>query len=368
KRYSLPSLYDKPFYDGGLILREDILARYNRPAPKTYDDLYALAKAYKADNPASYPVTILAGPRVHYRMTQPAWGISLHSNGAGGSRVLSWDYGKKQFFAGAISEQYREYMRFWHKMYAEGLLDPEMVDPIPGDVWTRKMATGASIATYAYYDQIGGVAAAATIPGFKLNMYPPLAGPAGAHHQQKNKTGQGIIFPAKTAKSPNFERIVRAVDTIFFSREGAELWNYGVEGETFTRQGNTVKFVDSIVNSPDGIYKTMQLRYGCGSDTLQHVWINANEMIKYDENYAAINARVAAMNDAIQLIPPMPKFDDLTAEKTTSLMGPLFDTFAVWDDAFLTGKKSLDTDWAAYTAEMRQKGIDEYLTLYNSHL
>ncbi|MDR2093941.1 MAG: extracellular solute-binding protein [Treponema sp.] len=368
KRYNLPSLYDKPFYDGGLILREDILAKYNRAAPKTYDDLYALAKAYKADNPASYPVTILAGPRVHYRMTQPAWGISVHTNGAGGSRVLSWDYGKKQFFAGAISEQYREYMRFWHRMYAEGLLDPEMVDPIPGDVWTRKMATGASIATYAYYDQIGGVAAASTIPGFKLNMYPPLAGPAGAHHQQKNKTSKGIIFPAKTAKNPNFERIVRAVDAIFFSTEGALLWNYGVEGETFTRQGNTIKFADSIVNSPDGIYKTMQLRYGCGSDTLQYVWVNAEQMIKYDENYAAINARVAAMDDAIQLIPPTPKFDDLTAEKATSLMSPLFDTFTVWDDSFLTGKKSLDADWAAYVAEMRQKGIDEYLSLYNGHL
>jgi putative aldouronate transport system substrate-binding protein len=60
--------------------------------------------------------------------------------------------------------------------------------------------------------------------------------------------------------------------------------------------------------------------------------------------------------------------DDLASEKATSLMGVHFDAFTVWDDAFLTGKKSLDTDWAAYVAEMRQKGIDEYLALYNSHL
>jgi putative aldouronate transport system substrate-binding protein len=229
------------------------------------------------------------------------------------------------------------------------------------------MATGASIATYAYYDQIGGVAAASTIPGFKLNMYPPLAGPAGARHQQKSKTADGILFPARTARSPNFERIVRAVDEMFFSTRGAELWCLGVEGTTFTRQGNNIKFIDSIVNSPDGIYKAMQLQYGAGSDTTQLVWVNAREMIKYDENYAAINARVAAMDNAIQLIPPTPKFDDLSAEKATSLMGPLYDTFIVWDDAFLTGKKSLDTDWAAYVAEMRQKGIDEYLSLYNSN-
>jgi putative aldouronate transport system substrate-binding protein len=367
KLYGLPQLYDKPFYDGGLILREDILAKYNKAAPTTYDDLYAILKAYKADNPASYPLTILAGPRVHYRMTQPAWGISLHANGAGGSRLLSWDYIKNEFFAGATSEQYREYLRFWHKLYAEGLLDPEMVDPINGDVWTRKLATGASIASYAYYDQIGGVAAASTIPGFKLNLYPALAGPAGAHHQQKSKTGYSILFPIGVSKKANFEQIVRAVDSMFFSTEAANLWTNGVEGETYTRQGNTIKFVDSIVNSPDGIYKSMQLRYGCGSDTLQYVWVNSSQMAKYDENYAEINARVAAMNNVIQAIPPTPKFDDAAAERATSLMGVLYDAFVVWDDAFLTGKKNIETDWNAYVQEMQQKGISEYLTIYNNN-
>jgi putative aldouronate transport system substrate-binding protein len=49
-------------------------------------------------------------------------------------------------------------------------------------------------------------------------------------------------------------------------------------------------------------------------------------------------------------------------------MGPLFDTFEVWDNAFMTGAKSLDTDWNAYVTEMRQRGIEEYLGLYNDNL
>ncbi|GHU07667.1 sugar ABC transporter substrate-binding protein [Spirochaetia bacterium] len=368
KRYSLPSLFDVPFYDGGLILREDILARYGVGAPGTYDDLYNILKRYKAENPASYPFTVLAGPRVLYRMTQPAWGISLHSNGAGGSRLLSWDYNTNRFFAGAISEQYREYLRFWNKLYREGLLDPEMTDPVSGDIWTRKMASGAAIATYAYYDQIGGVTAASEISGFKLNMYPALAGPAGAHHQQKSRTGSGIIFPAATARRADFERVVRTVDKMFFSKEAALLWCIGVEGETYTMNGNTIVYNQAVRNSPDGIYKSMQINYGCGSDVTQLVWVNAREMTKYDQNYAEINAKVASMGGVIQAIPPNPKFDDLSAERATSLMSTLFDAFVVWDNAFITGTKNIDTDWAAYTAEMRQKGIDEYLNLYNGNL
>jgi putative aldouronate transport system substrate-binding protein len=199
-------------------------------------------------------------------------------------------------------------------------------------------------------------------------MYPPLAGPAGAHAEPKNRTGSGILFPIGTSKRADFERVVRTVDAMFFSKEAALLWCLGVEGETYTMQGNTVKFSDRIVNSPDNIYKTMQINYGCGSATTQMVWVNAREMTKYDANYADINARVAAMDQAIQPVPPTPLFDDQTAERVVSLMGVLFDALVVWDDAFLTGTKSIETDWAAYVAEMRQKGIDEYLNLYNSNL
>ncbi|MCL2834072.1 MAG: ABC transporter substrate-binding protein [Treponema sp.] len=369
KLYALPRLFDKPFYDGGLILREDLLTSNNIAAPKTFDDLYSLLSMYKKQNPSSYPMTVLVGPRVHYRMTQPSWGISLHANGAGGSRVLSWDYSKNTFFAGATSDQYRDYMRYWNKLYKEGLLDPEMAEPINGDVWTRKMATGAAIATYAYYDQIGGVAAASTIPGFKLNMYPPLAGPAGAHHQQKDKTGAGILFPIAASKRADFENLVRTVDKMFFSKQAELLWCIGVEGVTYTMQGSNIKYIDSILNSPDGIYKAMQLRYGAGADPLQYLWINAREMTKYDANYADINQKVAAMDNAIQAVPPSPRFSSpADAERATSLMGTLFDAFNVWDNAFLTGTKSLDTDWNAYVAEMNSKGINELLQLYNNNL
>jgi putative aldouronate transport system substrate-binding protein len=368
KRYYLPSLYDIPFYDGGLILREDFLKSKGLADPKSYDDLYAILKAYKAENPDSYPLTILAGPRVLYRMTMPAFGISLGKNGASGTNTLSWNYEKNEYFAGAISEEYKEYVSFLAKLYKEGLLDPEMADPIDGDAWSNKMATGKAMATYAYYDQIGGVTGASTIEGFKLQMYPALAGPAGAHHQPKSSTGSGILFPAKTAEREDFERVVRTIDEVFFSEEGAKLWSIGVEGVTYTEENGKIKYADELVNSAEGIYKSMQIKYGCGSDVTQLVWVNANEMTKYDENYARINAEVVAMGDVIQSIPPTPLFDDLTAEDAGVLQTPLSDTFEVWIDAFITGKKSVTGDWDAYVNEMKTLQIEEFSKLYNDNL
>lgn len=368
KRYYMPSLTDKPFYDGGLILRQDFLDANGFEAPKTYDDLYNILKAYKEENPSSYPLTILAGPRVLYRMTMPAFGISVGKNGASGTNVLSWDYEEEKYFAGATSDELKEYIAFFSKLYAEGLLDPEMADPIDGDTWSQKMASGYSCATYAYYDQIGGVESAATIEGFDLQMYAPLEGTAGAHHQPKSSTASGIMFPASTAKRDDFERIVRTVDAMFFSEEAATIWCIGVEGTTYTMNGDTIEYTDEIKNAPDGIYKHMQLQYGCGSDVTQMVWYNAREMTKYDENYAQINAQVAAMEDAIQDIPPTVSFDDLTAEDAASLQTPLADKFEVWMDSFLTGKSTLEADWDSYVAEMQGLGIDNFCQMYNDNL
>lgn len=368
KLYYLPSITDVPFYDGGLILREDYLEAKGFDAPKTFDDLYEILKAYKADYPDSYPLTILAGPRVLYRMTMPSFGLSIGKNGAGGSRVLSWDYEKNEYFAAAISEEMKEYFTFFAKLYKEGLLDPEMADPIDGGIWSRKMATGASMATWAYYDQIGGVEAASEIEGFKLQMYPALEGPAGAHHQQKDRLGSGIMFPAKTAERADFEKIVRAVDEMFFSEENSTIWCIGKEGVTYNTVNGKIEYTDEIKNASEGIYKYMQLQYGCGSDVTQLVWVNAREMTKYDENYAAINKKVEEMGDVIQYIPPTPKFDDFEAEEQAMLLTPLADKLEVWMDAFLTGRKSLDRDWDTYVKEMKDLQIEKLCQLYNDNL
>lgn len=365
KYYYLPALFDVPFYDGGLILREDVLDEYGFDAPKTFDDLYAIFKAYKEDNPDSYPLTILAPYRVLSRMTMPSWGVSVGRNSSTGTNALSWDYEDEVFFEGAISEEYREYMRFIAKLYSEGLLDPEMAEPIDGDRWIQKMATGDAIASYAYYDQIGGIEVVSKIPGFKLQMYPSLEGPAGAHHQPKSRTGGGIMFPAKTADDPDFERIVRTIDEAFYSEENAKLWCLGVEGVTYTEENGKIVYSDEILASPDGIYKNMQIDYGCGSAVTQMVWVNAQEMTKYDENYARINAEVVAMGNVIQALPPTALFDDLQAEEAGLVQAPLSDAIERWINWFMTGEKSLDTDWDEYVAELKTLGIERFNQMYN---
>ena len=367
KHYSLPRVFDAPFYDGGLIIREDLLEKFNMQPPRTFDDLYEYLKACKEDNPDSYPLTILVAPRVHYRLTQPSWGVSVGINAATGTHVLSWDYNRKEYFAGAISDQYKSYLEFHAKLYAEGLLDPEFYPE--GDMWANKMATGAATATYAYYDQIGGVHGLSNIPGINLNLFPPLIGTNGygAHTQPRNRVGPGIVFSAAAAQRDDFEELVRRVDEMFFSEAGAQLWWGGVEGLTFTMNNGEYEFYDDARNSPDGIYKYLQVAHGLGADPLQHVWVNALEMLKYDENYARINGIVETMPGAIPYIPGAPLFNEADADRAGLFRAAMADAFNVWAEDFITGAKSLETDWDDYVAEMINLGINDMLALFNAN-
>lgn len=365
KLYFLPSLYDKPFYDGGLLLRDDLLEKYGMSTPETFDDLYQFLKRYKSENPSSYPLTVLVEPRVHYRFSMPSFGISLGKNAATGSYVLSWDYEKEEYFAGAISEEFKNYLTFMAKLYTEGLLDPEMINK--GDVFTTKLATGAAIASYGYYDQIGGIEGNSEIEGLSFNLFPPLKGPVGAHSQEKSKVAGGIVIPSYTAKRADFEELVRALDKMFYSPEAIEIWSAGVEGVTFDRVDGNIVFKDSYVNAPEGLYKKLQTEHGLGTIVTQLVWINANEMLKYDKNYADINNIVASMPDSIRSIPASPIFGELEQEEASLLMRPLADAWEVWTNNFIVGKKSIDSDWDSYVAEMESKGIMKLLKLYNDN-
>ena len=87
-------------------------------------------------------------------------------------------------------------------------------------------------------------------------------------------------------------------------------------------------------------------------------------MVRVNENYSRINAEVAAMGDVIQYVPATPAFDDEAAEEAALLQTALADEFFVWDDAFMRGTKDIDADWAEYEAELKDKGIDDFVALY----
>ena len=366
KRYIMPSLHESLEYSGGLILRTDFLEAKGFDAPKTFDDLYEILKAYKEENPDSYPMVHYLFPYITHRMIMPAWGCPVGYWVPPYLGSIAWDYENENYYNTATSDVYRQYLQFMNKLSDEGLLDPEAS---ADDVWSQKLTSGSAICTYAYYDQIAGLEAASEIEGFNLDLYLPLEGPAGAYGENRGQAYRGLLFPAAAAEREDFEQVVRAIDKMFYSEEAAKIWAIGVEGVTYNVVDGQIVFVDEAVNSEVGLNKYLQQNYGCGLSGFQSVWPDEYTLLKFDEEYAEIYAAAAAMG-ANQPYAPEPWFDDFAAEDAGILAnGAMFDLVETYREQFINGDVDVNDDavWAAYVAALEEAGLQEYLDLYNQY-
>lgn len=366
KRYIMPSLHESLEYSGGLILRADFLEAKGFDAPKTFDDLYEILKAYKEENPDSYPMVHYLFPYITHRMIMPAWGCPVGYWVPPYLGSIAWDYENENYYVTATSDVYREYLQFMNKLSDEGLLDPEAS---ADDVWSQKMTSGSAICTYAYYDQMAGLEAASEIEGYDLQLYLPLEGPAGAYGENRGQAYRGLLFPAATAEREDFEQVVRAIDTMFYSEEAAKIWSIGVEGVTYNVVDGEIVFVDEVLNAEEGINKYLQINYGCGTSGFQSVWPDEYTLLKFDEEYAEIYAAASAMN-ANQPYAPEPWFDDIAAEEAGMIAnGAMFDLVETYREQFINGDVDVNDDaaWANYVAQLEEAGLQEYLDLYNEY-
>ena len=361
-RYILPALHESTEYSGGLILRADFLEANGFEDPKTFDDLYEILKAYKEQNPDSYPMVHYLFPYITHRMMMPAWGVSMGYNVPPYLGTLAWDYENQEYYTAVTTENYREYLKFMNKLASEGLLDPEASAE---DVWSAKMTSGAAICTYAYYDQIASLEAASEIEGFDLKLYLPLEGPAGAYGEDRELAYRGLMFPAQVAEREDFEQVVRAVDKMFYSEEAVDIWALGVEGVTYNVVDGEIVFVDEVLNAEEGVAKYLQKEYGCGLSGFQSVWPNEYILLKQTEEFAEIFSAAAEMG-ANRPLPPEPRFDELELDESF-----MYWFGSVSDDCeqFIYGQKDINDDavWAAYCEQLESEGLQDYLDLHNAN-
>ena len=361
-RYILPALHESTEYSGGLILRADFLEANGFEDPKTFDDLYEILKAYKEQNPDSYPMVHYLFPYITHRMIMPAWGCAVGYNVPPYLGPIAWDYENQEYYVTGTSDVYREYLQYMNKLASEGLLDPEASAE---DVWSAKMTSGAAICTYAYYDQIASLEAASEIDGFDLKLYLPLEGPAGALGEDRELAYRGLMFPAQVAEREDFEQVVRAVDKMFYSEEAVDIWALGVEGVTYNVVDGEIVFVDEVLNAEEGVAKYLQKEYGCGLSGFQSVWPNEYILLKQTEEFAELFTAAAEMG-ANRPLPPEPRFDEFELEESFMYW---FGDLTNNREQFIYGELDINDDavWAEYCATLEETGLQEYLDLYNAN-
>lgn len=356
KIYALPKMSTNPTHrlNSKLFLNQAWLKETGLPMPSTTDELYAALQAIKAKDASRLPLTGTDIGSI-IRTFTGAWG--LYNRGASNAYL---DYDEK---AGAIrfvptDPKYREVLDYVRRLYAEGLLDQEIfTNSTP--ILTAKINKGL----------VGGFPSINTVPaGQKRTEYAGLPRALkGPHGDQlwSNMTSvlqnQGAFVI--TNKNAHPEATMRWAD-YFIDGEGAVLYWMGVEGKTFEMKDGKYRFVQDIVNNPNGLTLDQAISRELVAPFTVHPIVR-EERFAWDTGEGLPEVIEAAKN----LQPSAPKevwpaflYTKEENERIIALGNDIHTYIYEMQTQFITGKMSL-SKWDDYVATIKKMGLDEYMKI-----
>jgi putative aldouronate transport system substrate-binding protein len=365
KFYMLPGLYEQLRYDYTVALRTDVLDELGLEEPGTWDEFRDVLQAIKDDRGGSYVFSDRWQGNALLNVASAQFG-TIAGWGFGQGVVFDEDAGEYRY-AGATDE-YREMVEYFAGLVEDGLMDPESFTQ-EDDQAFAKLANEQSYAiTTNAQELLGNRTTLETSLGagnFELDKIRVPAGPEG-DVMRGMRIENGFMVSSAAAEKPNFVATLQFLDWLFYSDEGLEFARWGVEGETFEREGDTrvlaedVEFLGQNEGAPQHLQNdfgffngVFSLAHGSTRDlVLTHI---PEEEVQWQE----------AMSDK-EMLPPGPPWpmNEMEREQASLYQTALVDYTNQNTLAFITGQRSLD-EWDAYVAELEGQNMTAYEDLVN---
>lgn len=368
KYYLLPGLHEKVKSGYSLSLRTDVLDRLGLSLPSTWDEVYDVFRAIKAEYPDRYPFT----DRWSTNTPFPAAALLSYLGQAYGVKG-GWTYDNISFdpkagefvFTGA-TDGYRAMVEFLRKLVAEKLLDPESFtqtdeDAVQKLLGEKAFAISANpqelVQNYRYNLE-------KQVKGAKIEMVPVPLGLAGPVVLGGARLENGVMISSKALKSDTFVAMMQFVDWLWYSDEGQRFAKWGVQAVTYTRSGEQYKLEPGITlmgSDPDAP-KDLQKDFGFfnGVFTYGGSWALVSSSFSPDEKKFQ-----DAMAQREQLpIDPAHPLQSVEQEQASLWDTPLRDHVTQNTLRFVTGKRPL-SQWKDYVTELKAKNMDQLVGLHN---
>lgn len=341
-------------------IRQDWLDKLNLKAPTTVDELHDVLYAFRNEDPNGNGLKdeIPLFDRAGWKQPDEylyLWDTSLEFYPRDGKMKYE-----------PLEENFKTGVSNMIKWYQEGLIDPE--------IFTR----GASSRDTLLGGDLGGcthdwVSTAnynstlqETIPGFQMAAIAPPADQNGVIKERVSRypgVGWGISSQCKDPVT-----VIKFMD-YFFTEEGSDLMNWGIEGDTFTRDADGSKhFTDTVLQSeltPIGYLRSIgaQYRIGMCQDgdyeyaTMKEDGIEANKLYNghdewFDDSLPPyLDGKMALKYTS----------DDETEYKNimASIKPYVDEKFQSW----ILGVNDFDSEYDTFIKELKARGIDRALEI-----
>ncbi|MGQ8873086.1 ABC transporter substrate-binding protein [Paenibacillus sp. TSA_86.1] len=364
KYYVLPGLHEEVWPDYTLIVRTDVFKENNIAIPATWDELYTAAKKLKEIYPDSMPFS--DGFKFNSTLNIAATGFGTKA-GWGYGNGLTYKADQDEFVATATTPEYKELLTFFHKMVAEGLLDKESFTQ-GDDQATQKFVSGKSF-------MINGNSQTLVLHRNDMNKtlgegkfsIAKITVPGGPKGQlmSGSRLENGVMISGKIKDSDNFKAILQFIDWLYYSDEGQEFTKWGVENETYTKEGGKRKLADDVNYNGLNPKGTKDLRVDFGFSGGVFAYGGTTELLQsmFSDEELEFQKNMKETKEVIPAEPPIP-YSSEDRERVTLMSTPLKDYTDQNTLKFIIGERKL-SEYDTFLKELESQGLSNYVKLAN---
>lgn len=345
----------------GPTIRKDLLDKYDLAVPVTIDDWHEVLTVIKEnESGVTAPVTAMKGTdgSAHITMFMPAYHTytSFHNDVDSGKIVY-----------GPMTENYKAFLTTMAQWYGEGLIDPEYMTT---DYKTAigNVTSGKSVAGYmAVGGMIGNITqnVRATNPEFELIGTPWPVLSEGDQQYTINPEANIRVGGMAGAVTKDCDDPVLAVKLMdyFYSEEGADLLNWGIEGESYTVTDGEKTYTDAVLNDPNGktvaeaIQQWAQPLQGFTKPMEYDAWKQITLVLP--EQIAANETWSAGASDMI--LPNLELPSDKNSDYT-KIMNDVTTYMNEMSMQFITGQVSIEDGWDSYVQTLKDMKVETACT------
>lgn len=370
KYYMTPGLQEVSVPVFTLIIRKDVFDEVGAPAPETWEDLQKGLELIKAKYPDSQPLAdgfegqSMINYAAHAFGTVGGWGF-----GDGGW----WDEDKGEFVYAATTDGYKDMVTYFNGLTEAGLLDTESFTASNdgGGTVTEKFAAEKVFAASGgswTVQEFSTALDAAGVTDYELVQIAPPGGPAGDVVEPRN-FWNGFMLTADAVNDPNFCDLLQFTDWLYYNQDARELIQWGVEGETYTKDAEGVytlepdiKFAGLNLN-PSG---TVDLKKDLGYANDVFAGSTESRALKESYNVPAFVDYIDSVQSTRTPRDPFPAhpLDEAELEQSSLLSTPLKDTVDTATLEFILGQRDLG-EWDSFVTQLEGQGLQGYLDLLN---
>lgn len=341
----------------GPMIRRDILKELGLEMPETIDEWYQTLKTIKEKHPEMVPLCIAETSLVGHGF-MGAYGVNS---------TYFMEDGKVK--ASILEPGYQDFLKEMNKWYQEGLLDPDS-GAIEDKQANAKLISGEAAATLAFAGSgLGQYLSSSSIEGYDMapTVYPTLNKGETVKLSEKAGTINNGYCAAITKDCKNVDAAYRLLDYAY-SEEGDLLFNFGIEGETYTMADGVPTYTELITKNPDGMTMAEALRNTtrCSqSASMIQSGGYSRQYYKEPQQQEAFAAWGKTLTDAynIPMVTPTPEESSELARLQNEL-----DTYRdemVWK--FILGTESFD-NYGKFIDQVKSMGIERIVEIKQAAL